>query len=492
MLEPALIAAGVALIAALACTPLARGVARRLGAVDQPGGRRVHVHATPRMGGLGVLVAYLVALVATWAWARATGEATGNVTPVLGFLGGGVFLAIVGAFDDVKALGAKKKLAGQIVAATIAWSAGARIEAFDLPWIGSFEFGMIASYCATLVWILAFVNAVNLIDGLDGLASGIVLFAAVTNSIVAFVTDNALACVLNAALGGAVLGFLRYNFNPATVFLGDTGSMFLGYALGAAALLTGRQKESTVIALLVPVVALGVPITDTLFTMARRFLERRPIFSADRGHIHHRLLDLGLTHRRVVLFLYATSVITCVAALVAAFGKDWQAGLALTVAVSAVLGGALFAGYFRQKTPTPTPLPPEAEAIRRGLPELLRETPEGEPESYFKSVVALMEASPPFLAVELTAPENRCWQWAAAGTEDTEPTIEYVFDATLADGAVRMRFVVSGRERSDRVETLLQLVADRARAELAYAAPSTSRISRSDHAAIDERAPLTV
>src|SRR6185369_2784512 len=162
--------------------------------------------------------------------------------------------------------------------------------------------------------------------------------ACLTNLIVALVDGNALAATINAALGAAVLGFLFYNFNPATIFMGDTGSMFLGFALGSAALLSGRQKESTLVSLLVPIVALGLPLTDTLLAMARRFLARRSIFSADREHLNHRLLDLGLTHRRTVLVLYGCSVMLCLAAVAAAFGKDWQVGAALVGAVLTLMG----------------------------------------------------------------------------------------------------------------------------------------------------------
>src|SRR5690606_39175313 len=151
------------------------------------------------------------------------------------------------------------------------------------------DIGPVFAYLVTIGWILAFTNAINLIDGLDGLAGGIVFFAALTNLIVAFMTGSAFAASVNAALAGAVLGFLFFNFNPAKIFMGDTGSLFSGYTLSAGALLSSGQKESTLAALLVPLIALGLPLTDTLLAMVRRMLARRSIFAADRSHLHHRL-----------------------------------------------------------------------------------------------------------------------------------------------------------------------------------------------------------
>ncbi len=457
------IAAATALLVAFALTPGARWIARKLGAVDRPGGRRVHMRETPRMGGLSIVVAHLSAIGSVWAYTVWTGESPpGEPAPLLGFLGGGLAMAAVGAWDDIHAIGAKKKLVGQIAAASIAWAAGARIETFDIPYVGNFEFGPITSYIATIGWIVAFVNAINLIDGLDGLASGIVLFAAITNTVVAFATGNELAAILNAALGGAVLGFLYFNFNPATIFLGDTGSLFLGYCLGAAALLTGRQKESTVVALLVPLIALGVPLTDTLFTMVRRFLERRPIFSADRGHIHHRLLDLGLTHRRVVLFLYGGSVVTCVAALVAAFGKDWQAGAAIAMAIIVILSGAQLAGYFRarvrnQEFPSATP---EAEIVRRALPILLRDSSSGLERFCIRLEERVLNHEA-FVAADLMSDGGLIWHCGEDGGRGPSD-IEYTYSWSVGEDSHRLRFVVRSMNegRSERLDALLQVVAD--------------------------------
>lgn len=342
-----IVVAGVAaMLAATGLTPVARKVARAVGAVDAPGARRMHDRTIPRMGGLAIALAYAGAVglvVATEVLTISSAALPG----VLGFAAGAVLIFFVGLFDDVRSLGAKKKLLGQVAAATLAWLGGARVyEVVNVPGLGAIDLGPVVAYLATLVWILAFTNAINLIDGLDGLAGGVVFFAAVTNIIVALITDNSLALGLNAALAGSVLGFLFYNFNPARIFMGDTGSLFLGYALGASALLSSRQKESTLASLLVPIIALGVPLTDTILAMFRRVLERRSIFSADRKHLHHRLLDSGLTHRRAVLALYACSVALSGIAVLAAFGKDWQLGASILAAILVLLGIIRFSHYF--------------------------------------------------------------------------------------------------------------------------------------------------
>jgi UDP-GlcNAc:undecaprenyl-phosphate GlcNAc-1-phosphate transferase len=187
---------------------------------------------------------------------------------------------------------------------------------------------------------------VNLIDGLDGLAAGVVFFAATTNFVVAWLNGAVLVAVLSGAVAGSVLGFLFYNFNPARIFMGDSGSYFLGFILAACSIAGPLQKASATISIVVPLVALGVPIIDTLLAIVRRFLERRPLFSPDRGHIHHRLLDMGITHRRAVLIIYGVSIALCVGAIGIAFGRSWEVGAAI-LGVSAVLFGLIrFIGYF--------------------------------------------------------------------------------------------------------------------------------------------------
>ncbi|MFW6086879.1 MAG: MraY family glycosyltransferase, partial [Myxococcota bacterium] len=220
------------------------------------------------------------------------------------------------------------------------------------------------------------INALNLIDGLDGLAGGVAFFACLANFVVGYLNAAPLVMLLSATLGGAILGFLLYNFNPASIFMGDSGSMFLGFVLATSSMLGAAVKSSTTVALLVPIIALGLPIMDTLFAMMRRFLERRPIFSPDRGHIHHRLLEVGITHRRAVLILYGISIVFTMTAIAVASGRSWEVGGALLVLTVVLVGIVRFVGYFeyvflrrRQKMRLHSR---STERLRRSVPGMLR------------------------------------------------------------------------------------------------------------------------
>jgi UDP-GlcNAc:undecaprenyl-phosphate GlcNAc-1-phosphate transferase len=473
MIQAALVAALVAIGVATLLTPIARKVAPLLGAVDAPGGRRVHAAVTPRMGGTAVIAAYLVAIGATslaglFPW----GLHPQTVRVVPAFLAGGLFIGLVGAVDDIRNLGARRKLVAQVVAASIAWAGGARIESLRIPGLGHFIFSWPLGYLLSIAWVVAFINAINLIDGLDGLAGGTVFFATLTNTVIAFMSGNVLAAVLNAALGGAVLGFLFYNFNPATIFLGDTGSMFLGYCVGAAALLTSRQKESTVVSFLVPILAMGLPLADTLVTMLRRFLARRPIFSADRGHIHHRLLDLGLTHRRAVLLLYGLSVLLCFAAVAAAFGQNWQVGVALVGAILSLVGVGRFAGYFeatlRKRAQRASLLSPPTDALRRALPRFVHDAGAAPtPAAAWAALEGTLEAGHFAFAEHLPPGEAvAAWRWEPrenqARREGKLVTVDFplrLFPGA-ADSTLRFGCLTDEDDVPPQVEILLQLAAD--------------------------------
>lgn len=366
----------LSLVVAAAVTPLVRAIARRAGIVDTPGGRRVHTRVVPRLGGVAVVLGFYAPLSAL---AFTTSEVAGmfyaDPSRVVGLVAGGLLVAALGAWDDIRGVRAWHKLAVQLAAALLAWGCGFRMEHLTLPFIGELDLGVFG-LPITLLWIAAVINAMNLIDGLDGLAGGIAFFACLTNFVVAALNGNALVMLLAAALGGAILGFLLYNFNPATIFMGDSGSMFLGFVLATTSMMGSSIQGSTTVAILVPLISLGVPIMDTLFAMVRRIIERRPIFSPDRGHIHHRLLDLGITHRRAVLILYGVTVVFTAGAITVALGRNWSVGLALLVLTVAMLGLARFVGYFeyvqirqRQKRHIHSR---GTERLRVAVPELIR------------------------------------------------------------------------------------------------------------------------
>jgi UDP-GlcNAc:undecaprenyl-phosphate GlcNAc-1-phosphate transferase len=366
----------VACIVAAVVTPLVRRLALRVGAVSLPGGRHVHGAAIPRLGGIAILIAFLVPIASLFFVDSSVATiALAHPWHAGGLLLGATVIAIVGVVDDTRGVRALYKLFAQVAVAALAFACGFRIEAITLPVLGTVSMGAFA-FPVTILWITGVVNAVNLIDGLDGLAAGVVLFAGITNFVVANIANSAFVAVVMAAMLGAVLGFLIFNFNPARIFMGDSGSYPLGYILATTALFgASSQKTSTAVALAVPCLALGVPIFDTLFSMTRRFLERRPIFSPDRGHIHHRLLDMGLTQRRAVLVLYAVSALLSVAAIATSLGNDWQVGVALLVSSVAFLALVRFAGYFQyvkqRLTDRGLRLSPDAERLRREFPALV-------------------------------------------------------------------------------------------------------------------------
>lgn len=331
-------------------TPPTAKLAIRLGAVSRPGGRNINGQMTPRLGGLAIFIAFCLALFALMQLeTRVSAEISSNSTRTIGLFLGGILMLAIGFFDDVRGIRAKYKLLAQFVAALIAYACLYRIDVVHLPFIGNVDMGLFG-LPLTVLWIVGVVNAINLIDGLDGLAGGVVFFAAITNFVVAYLSDSIFVATIMVGTLGSVLGFLFFNFNPARIFMGDSGSYFLGYVLALTAVAAPFQKASTAISLLVPIVALGVPIIDTLFAMLRRILEHRPLFSPDQGHIHHRLLSMGITHRRAVLIIYAVSILLTLSAIAIALGRNWEIGVAM-LAVSIILFGLVrLAGFFEYIT----------------------------------------------------------------------------------------------------------------------------------------------
>lgn len=354
--------------------PFVRRVAFRVGAVSVPGGRHVHGRVIPRLGGVAIVLSFGLTLgLLALRMPGVFDVLHGHARLTAGLLVGGAAMAIVGVIDDTRGIRALYKLFAQIAVAIFAYSCGFRIDAVTLPFLGELSMGVFG-LPITVFWIVGIINAVNLIDGLDGLAAGIVFFAGITNIVVASIVGTPFTALVMATMLGAVLGFLFWNFNPARIFMGDSGSYFLGFVLAATSLVGTAQKASTAVSILVPILALGLPILDTLFSIVRRFLERRPIFSPDRGHIHHRLLDMGITHRRAVLILYGFSAVFTVLAIAASLGRSWYAGLAILGAAAGMLGIVRFVGYFeylhqlrRQKSRIRTR---HTERLRAVLPEL--------------------------------------------------------------------------------------------------------------------------
>ena len=326
-----------AALLALVLTPLVRRVAIRLGNVDHPGGRRVNKAPVPRGGGVAVAISFLVvALGGIWLNGQ-TGDVPvpRTIAPeeLVGLLVGGAVAALLGVLDDTFQLRARWQLLGQLVLAVFAVVAGITVTFIANPFgpgnivlTGPFAIGF------SMLWIMGMINSINFIDGLDGLSSGISLIAAVTLGLISLTAAIAqpFIGILCFGLAGSLLGFLRWNFHPATIFIGTSGVMFVGYTLAVLSIL-GTAKVA--VALLV----LGVPIIDTFWIIVRRIRAGNSPFTPDRGHIHHRLLDLGLSHSQTVLVIYGLCILLAVLSLVLSGTQQVYSFLGLAVVFGLIL-----------------------------------------------------------------------------------------------------------------------------------------------------------
>ena len=297
-----LLAFAVSLLVAYVMTPPVKRFAEKVGAIDVPrDNRRVHDHPIPRMGGLAIFIGFVLSLIFFVPMS----------TKVLGLLVGSVIIAVMGGVDDIVSLNPWVKLAGQIVAALVAIRCGLMFDVISNPNIFAeetyIEIGWL-SIPLTMLWIVGCTNAVNLIDGLDGLAVGVSAISSLTMLIVSLFVSEPVVSIILAALTGACLGFMPYNLNPAKIFMGDVGSQLLGFVLSTASIM-GLFKLHAIITFFVPLLALALPLADTIFAFFRRILHGQSPFKADKGHFHHRLLAMGLNQKQVVAVLYGISAV---------------------------------------------------------------------------------------------------------------------------------------------------------------------------------------
>ena len=297
-----LLAFAVSLLVAYVMTPPVKRFAEKVGAIDVPrDNRRVHDHPIPRMGGLAIFIGFVLSLIFFVPMS----------TKVLGILVGSVIIAVMGGVDDIVSLNPWVKLAGQIVAALVAIRCGLVFDVISNPNIFAeetyIEIGWL-SIPLTMLWIVGCTNAVNLIDGLDGLAVGVSAISSMTMLIVSLFVSEPVVSIILAALTGACLGFMPYNLNPAKIFMGDVGSQLLGFVLSTASIM-GLFKLHAIITFFVPLLALALPLADTIFAFFRRILHGQSPFKADKGHFHHRLLAMGLNQKQVVAVLYGISAV---------------------------------------------------------------------------------------------------------------------------------------------------------------------------------------
>ena len=358
-MTPYLLVGLVAAVVAFVATPLVRLGALRFDAIDHPNDRKVHAHPTPTLGGLALLLGVVVAgLVASQmhefeAVFTASSEA-------YGILLGGVIIFALGVVDDLRDLPAPAKLAGQVFASGILFLSGVKMQFILLPG-GAYNLSDDVSVLVTVLWLVAMINAVNLVDGLDGLAAGIVAIAAASFFVYTYDFDvrGLYADVPTAPLAaiiivGVSLGFLRHNFHPARIFMGDSGSMLLGFILGATTVagighapqvdltVPGSQVFFAYFPLVIPLMVIALPIVDALLAIARRARRRRSVFHADKEHLHHRLMDLGHGHRQAVLVMYLWSALAAGAGLAFRFVDRNQFIYGLPIAVGAIVLYTLF------------------------------------------------------------------------------------------------------------------------------------------------------
>ena len=327
-----LLTIAIAFAISFAATPVVKTFAQKMGAIDVPDGkRRVHDHPIPRMGGLAIFLGFLLSVVLFADISR----------QVRGILLGAVLIVACGAIDDVVNLRAWIKLLVQIAAAVIAVAHGVVIEFFSNPIIFSNRELLFLGWLAipvTVLWIVGITNSVNLIDGLDGLAVGVSTIASTTMFVVALLVSEGNVALLLAALMGACIGFMPYNLNPAKIFMGDTGALLLGYVLSTVSVV-GMFKTYALVTFVVPVLALFLPLFDTVCAFFRRLLRGQSPMHPDRGHLHHRLIDMGLSQKQAVAILYSLSAILGLCAVVLATTGVVRTVLIVVAALAAVAIG---------------------------------------------------------------------------------------------------------------------------------------------------------
>lgn len=341
--------------------------------------RDVHTCLMPRVGGIGIYLSVVVTLGVALLIAEASGALLHDWQfRMVWIVGCGTIVFLLGLIDDLRNLRPAAKFSVQILAGVLLYAGGLRISVIPLLF-GAKVLSAFISLPLTILWVLLISNAFNLIDGLDGLSAGSALFSTIVVFVVAMFNGNALVSVLAAVLAGSLLGFLRYNFNPATIFLGDCGSLFVGFMLSALSI-AGAQKGTTLLAVTIPLVSFGLPVIDTVLAVLRRFLSGKPLFSADRNHIHHRLLDMGFSHRQVVIILYGVSATLGLLSLMMLGDGGSSAGVVLVIVGLGIIFGVQHLGYHEfaelgriaRRTMSQKDIIANNLALRRGSEELSR------------------------------------------------------------------------------------------------------------------------
>ncbi len=290
-------------------TPLAKKISYKLKAIDYPKSRGLNKEPMPRMGGLAIFLGFIITVSILSFFIPEF-----HTRQFLGFLIGGIIIVILGIFDDIYELTAKVKFVAQLLAALVVVYSGTRIDVIMWPF---WQYLKPLSSFITIIWIMGLINAVNLIDGVDGLAAGVSSIASLCLMVLCLISGSTLAVTLTAILAGSCLGFLPRNFSPAEIYMGDTGATFLGYVLAVTSCI-GVYKSYAILSVIISILAVALPIFDTLFAMLRRAIKRQSLMLADRGHLHHRLIDSGYSHKQAVIILYILSFFSAIIAILIA------------------------------------------------------------------------------------------------------------------------------------------------------------------------------
>lgn len=324
----------IALALSLLLTPFVRKLALKNNLLREPNARDLHTTAKPRVGGIAIYVAFVLPLVCALPLKTDISILLQDYR-ILIILCGATIMFAIGLIDDIRSLSPKIKLIGQLLVALFTWFGGVQINAVSASLSGGIELHLL-SLPVTIFWIVLVTNAINLIDGLDGLAAGVTLLASLLMVLVCLSQGAFLLTLGFTALAGSLLGFLRYNFNPASIFMGDSGSYFLGYTVATLSIF-GSVKGQMTLAMLIPFLALGVPIFDALLSPMRRFARGKKIFSPDRKHLHHRLIQWGCTQRQAVLILYGFTILLAAVAFTLVYAKNERAAFILLVPAAALI-----------------------------------------------------------------------------------------------------------------------------------------------------------
>jgi len=473
-----LIAFALAFFAGIVLTWAVRNLAVRWGMYDAPeGGRKIHQRPIPRLGGVAVAIAFFLPIIGLALWSNDISSALFREDGLLiSLLGGGSIILAVGIRDDLKGAGALIKFIGQITAAFIVFHAGVQIDVISVPFIGAVKLG-VWSFPVTIFWIVLITNALNLIDGLDGLAGGVAVLAGTTLFIMSLIEGDVVGALLLVSMVGATLGFLRFNWNPASIFLGDTGSLFLGFLLATVSA-HSSQKSFALFSIVAAFVALALPIFDLSMAVVRRYLMGKPVFSADQYHIHHLLLRKGLSQRQAAWVLLTGTAALGGFALLLIQSSDRISALAIVTLALITFVVIRFLGYAEiikagRRTLLFGKIEKDAQGLAEKVEVLRQAVLESEDEDALwrnlqgaSTILNLEQLALEVLVQDQTGLEKKAWVWTRSETEEgvhiqTRTNLELpIHSGRLHHGTLRLAWLQENSVFQPHQRALAQVLAD--------------------------------